>query len=174
MGPLLGVVAQASPEQAKEAVDGREREMNVDARPVAFMRCSSTFPVRFSPHPYLQSARHMDGSGERKPSNHEELMRPLSTDHPYTCVTCEAQIAGQAVFHVGLPFWCSGCVADGPCNCSYDEELVEPDQAAMWAASNPVAAPNEGPSRIDRVSVRPAQSRLVPALSIDEPVVCSA
>ena len=36
-------------------------------------------------------------------------MRRLSTEYPFTCVTCEAEIAGQAVFHVGLPFCCSGC-----------------------------------------------------------------
>ena len=37
-------------------------------------------------------------------------MRRLSTEYPFTCVTCEVEIAGKAVFHVGLPFCCSGCV----------------------------------------------------------------
>ena len=53
-------------------------------------------------------------------------MRRLSTEYPYTCVTCEAEIRGRAVFHLGLPFCCSGCAANGPCNCSYDEETPEP------------------------------------------------
>lgn len=44
----------------------------------------------------------------------------LSTDLPYTCVTCEIEIAGHPTFHVGLPFCCAGCVAGGPCTCSYD------------------------------------------------------
>jgi hypothetical protein len=42
-------------------------------------------------------------------------MRRLSTEYPFTCVTCEGEIAGMAFFHVGLPFCCSGCAADGPC-----------------------------------------------------------
>ena len=57
-------------------------------------------------------------------------MRRLSTEFPFTCVTCEAEITGQAVFHVGLPFCCSGCAADGPCNCSYDEEAPDHDRAS--------------------------------------------
>jgi hypothetical protein len=52
-------------------------------------------------------------------------MRRLSTERPFTCVTCEAEIEGTAVFHVGLPFCCAGCVAGGPCKCSYDVEAIE-------------------------------------------------
>ena len=37
-----------------------------------------------------------------------------------TCVTCELEIVGRPEFHVGLPFCCAGCVAGGPCSCSYD------------------------------------------------------
>lgn len=48
-------------------------------------------------------------------------MRRLSTELPFTCVTCEQEIRGRVVFHVGLPFCCAGCVANGPCLCSYDE-----------------------------------------------------
>ena len=47
--------------------------------------------------------------------------RPPTTD-PFTCVTCEIEIAGRPTFHVGLAFCCAGCVADGPCICSYDRE----------------------------------------------------
>ena len=43
-----------------------------------------------------------------------------TTDRPFTCVSCEAQIVGNVAFHVGLPFCCAGCVAGGPCTCSYD------------------------------------------------------
>jgi hypothetical protein len=57
-------------------------------------------------------------------------MRRLSTTKPYTCVTCEVEIVGPATFHVGLPFCCSGCVAGGPCTCSYD---AEPDVAGEGA-----------------------------------------
>ena len=53
-------------------------------------------------------------------------MRRLSTELPFTCVTCEQEIRGRVVFHVGLPFCCAGCVANGPCLCSYDDPaLVE-------------------------------------------------
>jgi hypothetical protein len=45
---------------------------------------------------------------------------PLNPTKPFTCVTCEIEIAGPATFHAGLPFCCAGCVAGGPCTCSYD------------------------------------------------------
>jgi hypothetical protein len=51
-------------------------------------------------------------------------MPPTSNDPPFTCVTCEAPVAGRPTFHVGLPFCCAGCVAGGPCTCSYDDEVV--------------------------------------------------
>jgi len=57
-----------------------------------------------------------------------------TTDRPFTCVSCEGQIVGSPEFHVGLPFCCAGCVAGGPCTCSYD---VEQPAAATDA---PVAA----------------------------------
>jgi hypothetical protein len=49
----------------------------------------------------------------------------LSTAYPFTCVTCEAEIVGHATFYVGLPFCCAGCVAGGPCTCSYDGEAAD-------------------------------------------------
>ncbi|HEY8437516.1 MAG TPA: hypothetical protein VIK65_02780 [Candidatus Limnocylindrales bacterium] len=51
-------------------------------------------------------------------------MRAPSTTQPFICVTCEAEIVGRPTFHVGLPFCCAGCAADGPCICSYDEVAV--------------------------------------------------
>jgi len=71
-------------------------------------------------------------------------MRRLSTEYPFTCVTCEAEIAGQAVFHVGLPFCCSGCAADGPCTCSYDEEAPDHDRASDTTTSPRTALANVG------------------------------
>lgn len=62
-------------------------------------------------------------------------MRRVSTDPPFTCVTCEIEIRGPAVFHVGLPFCCSGCVAGGPCRCSYDD-VIDNQQTRV----SPVAA----------------------------------
>ena len=44
---------------------------------------------------------------------------------PFNCVTCEAEIHGRPTFYVGLPFCCAGCVANGPCICSYDD-AIEP------------------------------------------------
>ncbi len=49
-------------------------------------------------------------------------MRRLSSELPFTCVTCEALIRNRPTFHVGLPFCCAGCVAGGPCTCSYDPD----------------------------------------------------
>jgi hypothetical protein len=48
-----------------------------------------------------------------------------STPHRFTCVTCDLLIAGGPTFHVGLPFCCAGCVAGGPCMCSYDVDAHE-------------------------------------------------
>jgi hypothetical protein len=65
-------------------------------------------------------------------------MRRLSTRYPFTCVTCEIEIVVNAVFHVGLPFCCSGCVAGGPCDCSYDEGVPDHeagDPAALGKAT---------------------------------------
>ena len=68
-------------------------------------------------------------------------MRRLSTEYPFTCVTCEVEIVGNAVFHVGLPFCCSGCVAGGPCNCSYDQEVIDHERAGdPTALSQPTLA----------------------------------
>lgn len=46
-----------------------------------------------------------------------------SLDAPdFTCTSCEARISGRPTFHVGLAFCCAGCVAGGPCACSYDPD----------------------------------------------------
>lgn len=38
----------------------------------------------------------------------------------FTCASCRVEIRGPATFHVGVAFCCAGCVAGGPCTCSYD------------------------------------------------------
>jgi hypothetical protein len=48
-----------------------------------------------------------------------------STPHRFICVSCDLLIAGSPTFHVGLPFCCAGCVASGPCTCSYDTDAHE-------------------------------------------------
>ena len=67
-------------------------------------------------------------------------MRRLSTELPFTCVTCEQEIRGRVVFHVGLPFCCAGCVANGPCSCSYDEPAPVEAKRHVPAIALPVAA----------------------------------
>jgi hypothetical protein len=62
------------------------------------------------------------------------------TDPTFICISCEFEIAGRPEFHVGLPFCCAGCVAGGPCTCSYDLDergVSGPDAAAEI----PVAVP---------------------------------
>ena len=45
----------------------------------------------------------------------------------WTCTTCRVGIRHRPTIHVGLAFCCAGCVAGGPCICSYDEP--DADQA---------------------------------------------
>jgi hypothetical protein len=56
-------------------------------------------------------------------------MSRLPTDTPFHCVTCEAAIWGSPTFFAGLPFCCAGCVAGGPCTCSYDAEPTDRAEA---------------------------------------------
>lgn len=68
-------------------------------------------------------------------------MRRLCTEPPFTCASCEAQIEGRAVFHVGLPFCCAGCVAGGPCLCTYEEELEDGHRADHRRTDDPTRTP---------------------------------
>ncbi len=88
--------------------------------------------------------------------------------HVFVCVTCEIPIAGHPVFHVGLPFCCAGCVANGPCSCSYDEApVVRSERAATAVALAPEVAPQAAVlARVAAVS--PAAPR--PALVADQDV----
>jgi hypothetical protein len=47
----------------------------------------------------------------------------------FACATCEFPILGRPTYHVGLAFCCAGCVAGGPCTCSYDEQPAVPELA---------------------------------------------
>ena len=66
-----------------------------------------------------------------------------STD-PWMCTTCRAEIRHRPTFHVGLAFCCAGCVADGPCICSYDlptdEATVATEAPAEVVAAERVPA----------------------------------
>lgn len=42
------------------------------------------------------------------------------TEPRFTCASCRVEIRGPATFHAGVAFCCAGCVAGGPCTCSYD------------------------------------------------------
>ena len=67
-------------------------------------------------------------------------MRRLCTELPFTCVTCGIEIRGTPEFYVGLPFCCGGCVANGPCICSYDETGRDRTPVADRTAVAPSAA----------------------------------
>lgn len=64
----------------------------------------------------------------------------LPTELPFTCATCELVISGAPTFHVGLPFCCAGCVAGGPCTCSYDPEEIQDGRFNQFATSDPNVA----------------------------------
>ncbi|HEU4673747.1 MAG TPA: hypothetical protein VFS32_12695 [Candidatus Limnocylindrales bacterium] len=72
---------------------------------------------------------------------------------PFTCASCEAPIVGPPVIHVGVAFCCAGCVAGGPCLCSYDEETRSDDQLDRAARQgDPIQ-----PARVARHPVAPLQ-----------------
>jgi hypothetical protein len=55
----------------------------------------------------------------------------------FHCASCEGEIHGRATFHVGLAFCCAGCVAGGPCTCSYDLEPCPAVDTTPAAAAKP-------------------------------------
>lgn len=81
-------------------------------------------------------------------------MRRLSTELPFTCVTCELEIAGTPVFHVGLPFCCAGCAASGPCTCSYDKPVA--GSAGAGTADRSAIAP-PAPAEVEEALVLSAR-----------------
>jgi hypothetical protein len=81
-------------------------------------------------------------------------MRRSSKRSPFICVTCELGIVGKAVFHVGLPFCCAGCVAGGPCTCSYDLDLTDDERAGSPDAGVVAEADAPEERRVAVLSVR--------------------
>ncbi len=69
------------------------------------------------------------------------MARRISTPESFTCVTCEIEIAGPPTFHVGLPFCCAGCVANGPCTCSYDRVPGDLTVRQLLEVEGPAGAP---------------------------------
>ena len=79
----------------------------------------------------------------------------MTTTTPFTCVTCELEIAGRPEFHVGLAFCCAGCVVGGPCMCSYD--VVDDIQSVIDAS---------GRLSVDRaIPAEPTDPARVPVLA---------
>jgi hypothetical protein len=64
--------------------------------------------------------------------------RPTAPDAArFRCATCLVAIRHRPTFHVGLAFCCAGCVADGPCICTYDlEEDIHVDRPAATALAD--------------------------------------
>jgi hypothetical protein len=73
------------------------------------------------------------GSFSRREDDGHAMDRSTATLLRDSCATCEAEITGRPVFRAGLAFCCSGCVAGGPCTCSYDADPtppIDPGEAA--------------------------------------------
>ena len=68
-------------------------------------------------------------------------MRRPCTEPPVTCASCEVRIEGRGVFHDGLPFCCAGCVAGGPCLCTYEEDHEDDQPAAHRPIDDPTRTP---------------------------------
>jgi transcription elongation factor Elf1 len=93
----------------------------------------------------------------RARSNHARI--PMPTEYTFTCATCDHEIVGRPVFHIGLTFCCAGCAADGPCTCSYDVE--EPAPAVQLVES------------ADEI-VEPVGGRIFPEPRVREPATTPA
>jgi hypothetical protein len=96
-------------------------------------------------------------------------MSTLLDPHPFVCISCEAPIQGSPTFFVGLAFCCAGCVAGGPCTCSYDPEPLPAHRAPMahggTAPSEEVGRESEEPAVSDEPGRVP-----VSAGALQEPV----
>ncbi len=83
----------------------------------------------------------------------------MTTDDTFTCATCDHEIAGRPVFHLGLTFCCAGCAADGPCMCSYDLPADPPAITVLEEA--------------DPALVEPVGGRVFPEPTVREPAVAA-
>ena len=68
----------------------------------------------------------------------------MPTEYTFTCATCDHEIVGNPVFHIGLTFCCAGCAADGPCMCSYDVERHAPAVELVEPADDEIVEPVGG------------------------------
>jgi len=68
----------------------------------------------------------------------------MPTEYTFICATCDHEIVGQPVFHIGLTFCCAGCAADGPCMCSYDVEEPAPAVQLVEPAGDEIVEPVGG------------------------------
>ena len=75
----------------------------------------------------------------------------MATVYTYTCTTCDLVVTGRPVFHLGLAFCCAGCAADGPCICSYDQDVPDGSDA-VTAATVEVAAGDRELAAVIRVA----------------------
>ena len=57
------------------------------------------------------------------------------------CANCEEPILGQPVYFDGGVYCCTGCIAGGPCVCTYQPLTQEPDPAVTAAPSVPAYEP---------------------------------
>jgi hypothetical protein len=74
----------------------------------------------------------------------------------FRCANCEAAITGSATFFVGLAFCCAGCVAGGPCSCSYDDApSAWPDRVQRLAGPAVTLEPDEEAAPSDEPTTVP-------------------
>jgi hypothetical protein len=104
-------------------VDGHEWSVNTDPGQAGIHAFFTQVPSRFQ---LLSIASWTTSLGEfappsaNSPAIEVHMHQPIA-QHPFKCITCEIGIVGQPVVHLGLTFCCAGCVAGGPCICSYDK-----------------------------------------------------
>lgn len=75
---------------------------------------------------FTRGSYRFGGSFSRGEDDALTMDRSTATLTRSSCATCEAEITGRPVFRAGSPFCCSGCVAGGPCTCSYDADPTPP------------------------------------------------
>jgi hypothetical protein len=52
-------------------------------------------------------------------------MRIFQSPHRGRCASCEGHITGRPVYSMDDAYCCVGCVAGGPCVCSYESDLAD-------------------------------------------------
>lgn len=77
------------------------------------------------------------------------MTRKKRSHHRFSCANCEIEIASRPTIHIGVAFCCAGCVAGGPCTCSYDFGSQPEIVTAEWLVRDclDVTALDEAPMR---------------------------